>query len=257
MKVGSVFAGMLLGATLVGCNDDAPKDPDTLADVCEVADLDLMRAWYGSDTVAVAEATANNCSYHRPGLTVRIIASRDSDGAPQVTVTNTYDDPADQPFTDDLLAMWLEQRAYSGLRPIADSVEERSDTLSDLPDREYPCSTLFAAGSGGAAVVTHVGEVGGEFDPYGIRADFGAGIPGLHCSDLADENTTATIDEAWPVTVESWEFEAPPDGECGLATLRLTGAVALAPDGTEVPLGDLTMTNANWMTEPPMECRRT
>lgn len=243
-----VAAAMMAGG-VVACSDE-----QQLADVCKVADLALVTKWYGAG-YADDGTTRNDCRYGSTTLgSVHISAERLGSG-PTVTVQFQFADSA-AAFDDELLATYLTVRAFGTARDGV-TIEERVTGLRRLPDLASPCSTAFHAGNSEAMVSLHVSDRDGvrTFGP--VSAVFGSGLPSTSCSDLEGENHSGTVDERWPATYTDAVLDAPAGTECGPATLHLTGVQVYPPDGTTVDLGDITMTNSNWMIEPPMECRRT
>ncbi len=84
---------------------------------------------------------------------------------------------------------------------------------------------------------------------------FGRGFPSFTCTD-AEPERLAVIDATWPATAGSATFTVRGAPQCSTATLRLVGVAARAPDGQEVSLGDVTITNTAWQWWPPFECHR-
>jgi len=231
----------------------ACSDERQLADVCRVADLALVTKWYGDGFVEDG-TTRNDCRFRSELMTVNITAAQVKD-VPTVHAMSLINTES-VGYDDALLDAYLGESAYGAPR-VGPTILRRVAGLQALPDLAYPCSTAFVAGNEGAIITVHVWEDHGAriFGP--IVADFGSGLPSTNCSDLEDENHTGTIDERWPATYSDAVLDAPPGTDCGPATLHLTGVTVFPPDGTTVDVGDVTMTNANWMIEPPMECRRT
>ena len=84
---------------------------------------------------------------------------------------------------------------------------------------------------------------------------FGTGFPSFTCTDSEPERL-AVIDATWPATAGSATFTVRGAPQCSTATLHLLDVTAFAPDGQEVPLGDVTITNTAWQWWPPFECHR-
>lgn len=73
---------------------------------------------------------------------------------------------------------------------------------------------------------------------------------------LQTEPPVAVIDATWPATADSATFTVHNATQCSTATLHLVGVSVRAPDGHEVSLGDVTVTNTAWQWWPPFECHR-
>lgn len=237
---------------LVACSDD--EQP--IADVCAVADLELVSQWQGGAHELVDSQT-NDCSYRSVEFATLVhITARRSGGQPSVRVQVQYDDPTPE-YDDELFAAYLAEAAY-GIQRSGPSIAERAAALSALPDGEYPCSGNFVAGADTAIVSIYVDDRDGDPMAGALSAVFGSALLSTQCSDEGEENPVrAVVDERWPATSEDIRMDLPPGLQCGPATVHLVGVTAFPPDGTIVELGDLTMTNTNWMIEPPFECRRT
>lgn len=245
----ALAAGAVALGGLVACSGDEP-----LADVCKVADLEFITLWTSGEYELVA-SQANDCSYRSDefGAVVHITAAR-SGGVPTVRVRVKSDD-SPREIDDELLAAYLAEAAYGVDR--AGPIAERVAALQRLPSTHYPCSIQFVATNGTAMVSTWVDDRGGDPMVGSLRVEFGEALPSTVCSDVEEENTTAIVEERWPASYEEIRMELPPGDECGSANVHLVGVQAFPPDGSVVELGDITMTNTNWMVEPPFECRRT
>jgi hypothetical protein len=84
---------------------------------------------------------------------------------------------------------------------------------------------------------------------------FGSGFPSFTCTDSEPERL-AVVEATWPASARSATFTVVGGQQCSVATLHLVDVTALAPDGQEVPLGDVTVTNRAWQWWPPFECHR-
>lgn len=234
---------------LVACSADEP-----VIDVCKVARLEFIELWYGEGFTDDG-TTKNDCRYRSDVFGSIHISARLVDVVPAVRAQFQYNDPTPE-FDDELLAAYLEEVVYGADRH-GPTVDERMAALEVVPDTEYPCSTTFRAGSDAVMISIDVREVDGDISVGPLRAEFGSSLTSTACSDEVDEPQQPTVDERWLATYEEIQLVMPPGNDCGPATIVVTDVRAFPPDGRVVPLGDLTMTNTNWMVEPPFECRRT
>ncbi|MEQ1699054.1 MAG: hypothetical protein ABMA25_03040 [Ilumatobacteraceae bacterium] len=220
-----------------------------------MADIELITQWYGDGFVDDGTST-NDCRYRSEYFGSVHISARRADGDPSVQAQFQYNDPTPE-FDDELLAAYLDEAAYGAARTGA-SVADRVATLTALPDGKYPCSTTFFAGNERSMIATYVTGSEGESVVGPLSVVFGSSLLVTSCNDEVDDNQQQpTVDERWPASYSEITMELPSGSDCGPATVHLVGVKAFPPDGTIVELGDMTMTNTNWMIEPPFECRRT
>jgi hypothetical protein len=83
---------------------------------------------------------------------------------------------------------------------------------------------------------------------------FGSGFPSYTCTDLESEIREASIDETWPATADGATFTVVTGTQCSSAKLELHDVVVQAPDGQQVPVGDIAITNPSWQWWHPFEC---
>lgn len=265
--VPSMVAATLLALVMAGCSADGrpsggdgdrkgqPENSGTVSSaapeqvgICSVATPELLRLWYGYP-VELLGSTDDTCRF--TGLPMGELTISDADG-PAVR--------ADDGFSDPLLAQYLSDRVRASDESVVAAIESRITLIGELGfERPTRCGYVLTVGSGAVSVSAVPSEerLGGGWPTDGwVRVTFGGGLPGDECSDVADENTPATIDAQWPVTFDELSFSLnPTSGYCGEATAVILGARALAPDGRLVPLpAYLAARNLGFGLFPPMEC---
>lgn len=138
--------------------------------------------------------------------------------------------------------------------PAGDTPSPPAPTELDLAALtvDHACGFGFQAGTPDQTVALVLAPEGGPVttgpvtlpDPaWSATVDFGRDLFANWCDDVVEPG------EPSPVTVTTWELVegalevTVPDGTYGEATVVASGLVAESPDGSRVPLGDITIVN--------------
>lgn len=120
---------------------------------------------------------------------------------------------------------------------------------------DHPCGHGFQVGSPDQQTAL-VFRPSGDESPAAGRHDLSDGrwngtvrlgedLFGNWCDDVLEAGEpTPEVREEWPIVAGTVDVELPSDGQWGPATLTAVGLVAERPDGSQVPIGDITVENA-------------
>lgn len=250
---------------LISIHDSIPRE-----------DLDEIGATEWLDNLAARRTGSIHIS---AGLFDEELATRTvaRDGDRFVRIDRSWDDPEFAPLPDALepVAEFL----LSTSEPV--SIAERIDQLGGLPTEfTWECRSFLMTGTG-SAQLTLVLQQMSEIDPDGVSTgtalvgidargsvNFGARSldPSAACDDIAVEPSASTateqaassLSEQWTVSAARIDYSTTGEGAgggCVVMVADVSEIVIAAPDGTDIAVPDLVLTNTGFGSHFPDGCR--
>jgi hypothetical protein len=263
--VGSAAWCAVVALTVAACTgnsregDDAATVPATQVQPREVAEeicgadgRQLMRLFVGASVDARVEDSTCWITWKRATYRVDVEPA-------QITVV--WSDPFVTNERLDSMGLYLTDRYFA----TPASAERQSRRVTQLQARPDPahrvrCGMYLSSGSGSVMITAVPGRDAvpiwnpdrfSEHTTAGVV--FGDGLGDEICTDTPAESEPARDDERWPISIDKAAWDGPTD-TCAAVTLRLVNAEAIAPDGTEIPLGKVTVANDRFGFSPPFDC---
>ncbi len=257
--------GVVIALTVAACTGSSRQGGDAATvptmqaqprevaeEICGAEGRQLMRLFAGASVDARVEDATCWITWKRATYRVDVEPS-------QITVL--WSDPFVTNERLDWMGLYLTDRYF----PTPASAERQNRRVTQLEARPDPghrvrCGMSLSSGSGSVMITVAPGRDAvpiwnpdrfSEHTTAGV--DFGDGLGEEICTDTPAESTPARADERWPISIANAVWDGPAD-TCAAVTMQLVGSVAIAPDASEIPLGNLAVANDRFGFSPPFDC---
>ena len=257
--------GVITALTLAACTGSSREGGDAATvpamqvqprevaeEICGDDGRQLMRLFVGEAVDGRVEDATCWITWKRATYRVDVEPAR---------ITVLWSDPFVTNERLDWMGLYLTDRYF----PTPASAERQSRRVAQLqarpdPDHRVRCGMYLSSGSGSVTISVVPGRDAVPIwnpDRFSKHTTgtvvFGDRLGDESCTDTPAESEPAREDERWPVSIEKAVWDGPTD-TCAAVTMQLVSAVAIAPDASEIPIGNVTVANDRFGFSPPFDC---